>query len=376
MKYSESGFRPLYHNFCFFPMEGSVEKVSEKLPGFEEADGVLTYGYYDREAGFTLEVLCCAKKNGDSQLALANEPEKIRAMMRIGSVEELEYTFVAHGDDPIRERFEKKMEMLSHYDSNEEVEKSRTFEFLDEFRHEHSIDDVLVFLVKGDLQPEGCWVRIEGLGEKCIIGTLLNEPNQNFGYHEGEKIGFFISENNGERHLIADMGPSMEISAEDLADGEMLREAIKRFNENRTQDNFIDVLEILRDSYVWIPCNAIPGENDQAELEKLIDSADGDLDSLIGKTFSNKENIRMVPDILQNGDNFFFPVFTRTGEMGEYGKRFSKLEKHFLEAIRLARGNDKKQELRGIVIDAFSEVFVLDKELWDLAESIKSRLEE
>ena len=172
------------------------------------------------------------------------------------------------------------------------------------------------------------------------------------------------------------MSPSMEISAEDLADGEMLREAIKRFNENRTQNNFIDVLEILRDSYVWIPCNAIPGENDQAELEKLVDSADGDLDSLIGKTFSNKENIRMVPDILQNGDNFFFPVFTRTSEMGEYGKRFSKLEKHFLEALRLARGNDKKQELRGIVIDAFSEVFVLDKEIWDLAESIKSRLEE
>ena len=49
----------------------------------------------------------------------------------------------------------------------------------------------------------------------------------------------------------------------------------------------------------------------------------------------------MVPDILQNGDNFFFPVFTSEEEMGEYGVHFSKIQQHFLEAMNLARNNEK-----------------------------------
>lgn len=30
---------------------------------------------------------------------------------------------------------------------------------------------------------------------------------------------------------------------------------------------------------------------------------------MIGKTFSTKEAVRMIPDILQNGEQFFFPIF-------------------------------------------------------------------
>lgn len=62
MKYTETGFRPLYHNFCVFPSNEEIKKVVENFPGFIEADGVLTYGYCDKEAGFTLELLCCVKK--------------------------------------------------------------------------------------------------------------------------------------------------------------------------------------------------------------------------------------------------------------------------------------------------------------------------
>ena len=31
---------------------------------------------------------------------------------------------------------------------------------------------------------------------------------------------------------------------------------------------------------------------------------------MIGKTFSTKEAVRMIPDILQNGEQFFFPIFS------------------------------------------------------------------
>ena len=115
-------------------------------------------------------------------------------------------------------------------------------------------------------------------------------------------------------------------------------------------------------------------ETDYAAMEKLVMDAKDNLDSLVGMELTNQDNIRMVPDILQNGDEFFFPVFTTAEEMGEYGERFSKVEKHFLEAANLARNNER--DLTGIVINAFSEAFVVPKELFDLIFEMESGLKE
>ena len=60
--------------------------------------------------------------------------------------------------------------------------------------------------------------------------------------------------------------------------------------------------------------------------------------------------------------------------MGDYGNDFSKIEKHMLEVIQLARNNEKKPI--GIVLNAFTEPFVLDKEIWDMVENMKSRIVE
>ena len=134
-------------------------------------------------------------------------------------------------------------------------------------------------------------------------------------------------------------------------------------------------MRILRDSWVWIPCNTILSDADYEAWEKRVKEAEegGGLDSLIGQSFSNQDNIRMVPDILQNGDDYFFPVFTTAEEMGEYGERFSKLEKHFLEAAVLARNNEKK--VKGIVINAFTEPFVVPMELFDIIAEMPSSLQ-
>ena len=115
-------------------------------------------------------------------------------------------------------------------------------------------------------------------------------------------------------------------------------------------------------------------EVDQAFIEKMVDEAGDDLSSMEGREFSNQDKIRMIPDILQNGDDFFFPVFSSAEEMGEYGDSFSKIETDFLHAINLARNNEK--EIKGIVVNAFTEPFVLDKELFDIVEKMKTRLTE
>ena len=127
---------------------------------------------------------------------------------------------------------------------------------------------------------------------------------------------------------------------------------------------------------MWIPCNAILGDADRETLDQTVAEAErnDDLQSLVGQTFTSGQAIRLVPDILQNGDQFFFPVFSSEEEMGEYGNDFSKVQEHFLQAIALARNNDK--DVSGIVINAFTEPFVLDARLFDLIEKLKSRIAE
>lgn len=220
------------------------------------------------------------------------------------------------------------MDLLNTYEVEEEIQKTREMGFLDSSRHPHYPDDVQVYLVRDGLQPEVCWTRIIGLGDHWIMGILLNEPNQNFDYHQGEKIAFFVEEDE-EKGIIcwSDMTPSQILKPEDLEDGCMLRSAITAFNTNRTEQGLIEIMEILRDSYVWVPCNAILSDVDQKAFAELISNAGNDLKSMVGMELSNQENIRMVPDILQNGDDFFFPAFISTEDMGEYGQHFSKVQK-------------------------------------------------
>lgn len=372
MTLKETGFRALYHNFCALPLNKKFKDCMKEYPNIEKANCMLVYGYIDTQAGLTLEVLAAGDKKGDGY-RFYDTSKEARFFIRADAVEDTEFAYFEDVDD-FKARYAEKLDVLKAYDAGEEVEKTREMRFLDESRHLHYPDDVAVFLIRKGLQPERCWARIIGLGDHWIMATLLNEPNQNFGYHSGEKIAFFVQETE-DKHVIcySDMTPSKIITAEDLADGTMLKAAVSAFDAERNEPNFFEVLETLRDSYVWIPCNAVLGAADMTAMQKAIEESGDDLSTMVGQTFTNTENIRMVPDILQNGDAFFFPIFSSAEEMGEYGQGFSKVEKHFLEALQLAINNEKN--VSGIVLNAFSEPFVLEREIFDIVQNMKSRIE-
>lgn len=373
MNYKETGFRPFYHHFIAIPVKDSLKTSLQDFPGADGADYILTYGYIDQTAGLTLEILATAKKTKNG-FRFADGNDTIRSFIRIAAAAEDEFYFFSDDDGDLAKRYAHKIEMLHHYDAPEEVEKTREMSFLDASRDVNCIDDVLVYLMKDGLKPEGCWVRMIGLGDHCIMGTLLNEPDQNFGYHEGEKIAFFVHETEDKKVICcSDMNPSQKITAEDLEDGSMLEAAVTAFNRERNEQHLIDIMEILRDSYVWVPCNAIMSEADQKRMEELVHNLKDNPEALIGQEFIAHDETRLVPDILQNGDSFFFPIFSSEDAMGEYGNNFSKVQRQMLEVISLARNNEKK--LVGIVLNAFTEPFVLDAELWDIVENMKSRLE-
>ncbi len=372
MKYQETGFRALYKNFAAFPLNDKFRKAMEGYPNIDDANCMLVYGYIDHEAGMTLEVLAAGVERNE-RFKFFEASEDVRFFIRVGAVENEDFALFDDEDNSLSTRYAKKLELLSSYAVDDEIEKTREMGFLDDSRHPHYPDDVQVYLVRDGLNPELCWARVIGFGEHWIMGVLLNEPHQNFDYHQGENIAFFVVKTVDDKIICySDMNPSPLLKPEDLEDGSMLREAIAAFNADRTEQGLIQIMEILRDSLVWIPCNAVLDEVDQKAFADLIDKANGDLSSLVGMELSNQENIRMIPDILQNGDAFFFPAFITTEDMGEYGEHFSKVQKHFLEVITLARNNDKN--VAGIVINAFTEPWVLDRDIFDLVEKMKSRL--
>ncbi len=377
MKYTETGFRPLYHCFAVFPLTPATRSAIRDFPGEKEADGVLVYGYYDQQCGLTLEVLGCARKK-ENRWQFADGRELVRSFIRIDAVKDDDFGVFPDEDGRLKKRFADKLEVLKAYDASEAVEKSRTFAFLDDARHPECIDDVQVYFAKEGLTPELCWARIIDLGERRIWAKLLNEPNQDFGVHEGEDFTFFVhqDEKTGKVTCHARFSPVKKMKPEDFADGKLLQKAIHNYLENSEGDALFELLQVLRDCDVWIPCNVILGEEDQKMWDELLSSTKDDPDALIGQTVTSKQEMRFVPDILENNGKKFFPAFATEEDMGEYGEGFSKIQQSFMDVIALARNSsEKKEKLTGIVINAFTEPFILPEELYDAVERMVSRVE-
>ena len=200
-------------------------------------------------------------------------------------------------------------------------------------------------------------------------GIILNPWGESF-MLASELIDMIFRADGGVEYSV----PDDVITPDLLKGGGFLKRALDICIRNRTNLNLIKLTKILRDSLVWVPCNAIVSDGDNEDMLKLITDAEknGGLETLVGKRICYHDSVRMVPDILQNGEEYFFPVFTSEEEMGEYGEHFSKVESHFLEAINLARNNEKN--VAGIVINAFSGPFVIPRGMFDFIEELPSSI--
>lgn len=377
MKYSNVGFRAVYHNFCVFPLTDAIRGALEGFPGASVAEAALLYGYYDREAGITLEVLAGAIR-GEKGWRFGETAEDVRSFIRIDAVQDVDFAVLQDPDKALVKRYAKKLRILKAYDPSKEIEMSREMRFLDESRHPVYMDDVRVILEKEGLKPECCWARMTDVSERRLWAKLLNEPDQDFGIHEGEDFTFYVRKDDetGRVTCHAQFSPFEKIDPAILEDGSLLKEAVRKFHEGDQTDGLFEILQILRDSFVWIPCNAVVGEEDQKAMEQMIEEAGDDLSSIVGKTFTSRDQIRLVPDILRNDDEFFLPAFSTEEDMGEYGEGFSKVQEHFMTAMDLARNHlHEGKELTGVVVNPFTAPFVVPKELFEAVEKMVSRVE-
>ena len=204
MKYAD-GFRALYKqcNALMLKEEDQLLQTLEAFPQLPGANCLLVYGYIDHEQGLTFEVLAMGCKDGDD-FTFATGCADTRVIIRAFNLPDHDFYPV---DAPYEEEHAAKIELLKHYDPSPEIEDTRAMEFLDECREPGYVDDVLVYFIRDELAVEACWVRIEQMRSPHLVGTLLNEPNQDFGCHKDDLVTFSVRRmGDGKVVCIAELG--------------------------------------------------------------------------------------------------------------------------------------------------------------------------
>lgn len=188
MTYNDLGFRELYHRFVAIKLDDNLKKAVEGFKGAEEADGAILYGYIDHKAGFTFEVIAAGRLGESGIIANTEANDEIKSIIRAEVIANEELINLDANEEMLATLHANKLDMLQAYDDSEEIFETREMDFLDECRDCFYVDDIKVLLVKDGLKSEVCWARIEGTTESEIQGTLLNEPYQDYGCHEGDII--------------------------------------------------------------------------------------------------------------------------------------------------------------------------------------------
>ena len=154
------------------------------------------------------------------------------------------------------------------------------------------------------------------------------------------------------------------VDPETLEGGKILRYLVKRFRDGNSKTRYyLDALNCLRDSQVVIP--GIVSMND-ADFQAFHDAGTGDILRL-------NEKVGFVPDIIEFGGKPCLPVFSDPGQMGEeYGRNSSTVTMDFPDALEIAA---KREYLSGIVLDALTVPFYVPKDLFELVQSLPSRLD-
>lgn len=335
MKFIKDGFRPLYNNFCIFPMNNVIKTALKDEKGIDEADGVMVYGYVDHFVGNTIEFIALTKNIDDEKYTYIKLPDNARFFCRADKLAEAEFRFLEKGNGHLYEQFKFKIDRISYfYDVNDGVAKSRTMTFLDAFRQPFHYDDVKVVIYKEGLKLEGVWARIEDLGKGMIIGTLMNEPEQDFGISIGTRIAFSVNETkDGGRNLIADLSPVKTYTADELKGGKILKEALEAFNKNTNQVNMYSVLEILKNSMVFV-----------SKTEKGME--------ILG----SKDKV------------FYLPVYSAEDQMKNNLENAEKVETAFGETVKLAQMG---KNLAGIVVNPDTDGFVIPHALFEVFEKME-----
>lgn len=151
-----------------------------------------------------------------------------------------------------------------------------------------------------------------------------------------------------------------------LQDGKVLTILINEHNAIRSEKSFTVLLSCLADDPpVWVPMTVTASDED---IENILKSG-------VGSVVKTKNEIRMKPDILKNGEGeLFFPGFSMQEEAPEtYRNHFSWVKMPMSNCVNVAL---QMKNLKGMVLNGFSSSFVLPNSLLQLLKDIYSNRKE
>lgn len=199
MKVAEKNFREIYKKICFLENSELVEKINLRdvfdYPPEENLNGFVTYAFINLNHEFVFEILAGAKIFGE-KIKIFPASYKKNIFFHRAEIENVEIKILS---EDYQTAFQDKIQVIDDKNKFGEVlEKIRAAEDLDELRHPNFPDDVAVLFYGENFRPEYAWVRCENIEEKFIVGKLLNNLQQNFGYEVGDKIKFGLTNFEGE----------------------------------------------------------------------------------------------------------------------------------------------------------------------------------
>ena len=143
MNYSNAGFRFFYHRFVVFD-KSFISGHKDDYQAYDQADGILAYGYIDHERGFTFDVLGLVQKKEEAVSLVERHPENLRTIIR-AEVLAQEEALIISDDERFAEMFRQHLENIKNtYEDDKGIQDTREMSFLDDLRDPYYIDDVQV----------------------------------------------------------------------------------------------------------------------------------------------------------------------------------------------------------------------------------------
>ena len=181
-------FRQLHHQYLLLVNDDdnlSVLKLTS-FPHEENDNALLLYGYIDRTAGLSFELLAFANVKWDGSIQYRGSSTDTVMKFRYDSIKG---TLISVPYSDVMKLYQWKVDSCNaNFRVDPAVEAFRDIKCIDSSRHPQYPDDLIVFFVRDGLKPEGIWCRICGQRNGHICGELLNAPYGFFGVTQGDIV--------------------------------------------------------------------------------------------------------------------------------------------------------------------------------------------
>lgn len=190
MKVYEMSFRDMNQKMVEIhgvKMVKLLEKMGLKL---DHLYGALMYGYIDHNAGFTFEIMALETKKQNIEYRIV--PIGVSCKIPRFDVQEMNIEIL---DNVNVDLFQDKIDIVAKTTQvSKELEELRLYKELDPSRHLEYPDDVMVYFLEEGKDPEACWIRLEGMQDGKMYGTVLTALHQDFGVKEKDTVYFGMTQ--------------------------------------------------------------------------------------------------------------------------------------------------------------------------------------